>query len=116
MHVSKKPATELDVNQDATIVSDKDAMEHGINVQDMTLPEESPWWAKVLLLAIVANNMKLDTKFAEAQEESDSLTAIISSLLTTVYNLTEANKSPTQEDTQLKGDLLWLEYHQRRTI
>ena len=44
MCVSKKIAIELDVNQNAgnqTVVSDAGSTEHGINVQDLTLPEES---------------------------------------------------------------------------
>ena len=42
MHVSKKIAIELKVNQDAsnlTVVSDTVSTEHGGNVQDLTLPE-----------------------------------------------------------------------------
>ena len=109
IHVTKKIAIDLGENQDAinqTIVSDTVSTEHGISVQDLTLPEESPEWAKVLLLAIKVNKTKLDTKFAEAKKESDGLTETISNLLTTVSRLSEANRSLSQENTQLKEDLL----------
>ena len=88
--------------------------EHGINVQDLNLPEESPEWAQGLYLAIKVNNTKLDTKFAEAKKDLDSLTGTISDLTTTVSSLSEANESLTQQNTQLKEDLLQLEYHKRR--
>ena len=70
--MSKKIAVDLDGNQDAinqTVVSDTVSTEHGISVHDLTLPEEYPEWAKVLLLAIKVNNTKLDTKFAEGKKE-----------------------------------------------
>ena len=87
--MSNKIVIDLDENQYAinqTVVSDTVSTEHGIGVQDLT---------------------KLDTKFAEAKKESDGLTETITNLLTTVSSLTEANRSLTQENTQL-------EYHQRR--
>ena len=118
MHVSKEIANELDVNQDSpyeTVVSDIVLTEHGINVQDLTLPEVSSELVKVLMLAIKASNTKLETKFAEVKKESNSLTETVFSLLIIVYSLTEPCRSITQENTQLKEDLLQLEYHQRRS-
>ena len=50
IHVTKKIAIELDKNQDAinqTVVSATVSTEDGINVQDLSLPEKSPEWAKV---------------------------------------------------------------------
>ena len=75
--MSKKIVIELDENQDATnqvFISDTVPTEHGKNVQDLILPEESPGWAKVLLLAMKVNNTKLDAKFPEAKKELDSYT------------------------------------------
>ena len=98
INVSKKIAVELDENKDATnetVVSHTASTEHGINVQDLYLPEEPPEWAKILLLAIKINNTKLDTQFAEVKKELDSLTETISNLITTVSGLTEANRSHT---------------------
>ena len=93
--MSKKIAIDLDRNQNATnqmVVSDTVSAEHGISVQDLTSPEESPECTKVLLPTIKVNNTKLDTKFAEAKKESDDLTETMSNLLTTVSSLTEANR------------------------
>ena len=107
--MSKKAAIALDENQDAinlTVILDTISTEQGMHVQDLTLPEEFPEWAKVLLLVIKVNNTKLDTKFAEAKKESGGLTETISNLLTMVSSLTEANRSLTQENTQLEEDLL----------
>ena len=58
------------------------------------------------MLAIKANDTNLDTKFTEGKKESDSLTKTISNLITTVSGLTEANRSLTQENTQLEEALL----------
>ena len=47
MHVSKKIAIDLYVNQDVTnqtVVSDTVSTKHRIIVQNLTLPEESPEW------------------------------------------------------------------------
>ena len=61
-----------------------------------------------------ANNTKFDNEFAEAKKESNGLTETISNLFTTVSSITEASRSLPQENTQLKEDLVQLEYHQRR--
>ena len=60
------------MNQDVahqTVVSETVSTEHRIHVQDLTLPEESPEWANVLLLTIKSKNTKLDMKFTEAKKE-----------------------------------------------
>ena len=97
--VLKKFVIELDENQDVanqTVGYDTVSTQHGINVQDLTLPEESPECAKVLLLVIKVNNTKLDIKFAEEKRESNSLTETIPKFLTTVPSLTDTNRSVTQ--------------------
>ena len=54
-----KISIELHKNHDATnqtVASNTVSTEHRINVLDLTVPEESPVWAKVFLLAIKLNN------------------------------------------------------------
>ena len=58
----------------------------------------------VLLLAIKAYDTKLDTKFAEAMKESDSLIETVSYLLVTVSSLTK----DVAFLTYIREVLLWL--------
>ena len=107
--MEKKAAILLDVNQyvaNQIFMSDTVSTEHEINSQNLTLPEKSTEWDNVLLLAIKANNTKLDTKFAEAKKELDSLIETIFNYLTTVSSFTEVNRSLTKENNQFKEDLL----------